>query len=574
MSKKAQGFTDEAAQKDLFEIDKYIDGLARFIQNCNTPMTISIQGSWGTGKSSLMQIVKNSLEQNKQTHNIWFNTWQFSQFNMDDTLATSLLSCLMNELSVSDVQKAEISKITQVIHYAQNLGNLGKNVALSLMETKVGGIITEQVKDGVDKTLGTPYGQRSMDPATAIRNLKNQFTKCVEETLSNTGKDRVVVFIDDLDRLEPRKAVELLEVLKLFLDCKNCVFILAIDYEVVCRGVEAKYGRLRDNEKENREKGKSFFDKIIQVPFKMPVAEYNIQNYVINCFEEIGIRCSDIDNYIDLIKLSIGTNPRSMKRLFNAYLLLTMVISEEILEYDRNKQLLFAVLCIQHSFEQTYNYIVEQRDSLTSDNLFTLSEGNIDEIQEKLDGIELDEDEVERLKPFISKFIQTIDLDKDGTISDSEMDNLRNVLGISTISSSSDEVKKTRKSQEVSDISELNIGEKAPEEVEILIQKIMGIGEDVTYSMRNGKAVAHILFKNSAGKSFVDIYMRKVGYAIDCIVNSKKVYEKAEIKEIIQRYNGSKTLKTSDRYITINVKDETTEKDFLTLAGVCYEFLD
>ena len=48
--------------------------------------------------------------------------------------------------------------------------------------------------------------------------------------------------MDDLDRLEHRKAVELLEVLKLFFDVEGCVFILAIDYDVVVKGVTAKYG--------------------------------------------------------------------------------------------------------------------------------------------------------------------------------------------------------------------------------------------------------------------------------------------------------------------------------------------
>lgn len=36
--------------------------LAKFIQNCNTPMTISIQGVWNTGKTSIMQINRNFLE--------------------------------------------------------------------------------------------------------------------------------------------------------------------------------------------------------------------------------------------------------------------------------------------------------------------------------------------------------------------------------------------------------------------------------------------------------------------------------------------------------------------------------
>lgn len=96
------------------------------------------------------------------------------------------------------------------------------------------------------------------------------------------------LFVDDLDRLIPSKAVELLEVLKLFLDCKQCVFVLAIDYEVVIRGSIEKYGfasymsdKIEDKERNREyEKGKSFFDKIIQVLFKVPVAVYDIKNYL------------------------------------------------------------------------------------------------------------------------------------------------------------------------------------------------------------------------------------------------------------------------------------------------------
>ena len=57
MDKMIQGFTDEAAHEDLFQIKKYIEGLAKFIESCKTPMTISIQGEWGTGKTSIMQII-------------------------------------------------------------------------------------------------------------------------------------------------------------------------------------------------------------------------------------------------------------------------------------------------------------------------------------------------------------------------------------------------------------------------------------------------------------------------------------------------------------------------------------
>lgn len=562
MEKRRQGFTDEAAQEDLFEIKKYINGLASFIEDCNTPMTISIQGTWGTGKTSIMQMVNNILTANGNTKNIWFNTWKFSQFNMENEIAVSLLSDLLYGLSVSDSQKEKASKITQAIRLAQNIGKIGKDVLLSMLEVSAGSKITERVEQGINKVQETVMGQ--VDPHSAIKDLNEQFSKCVEETLELTNKEKVVVFIDDLDRLEPRKAIELLEVLKLFLDCKNCVFVLAIDYEVVCRGVEAKYGRLSDDERGNREKGKSFFDKIIQVPFKMPIAEYNIRNYVINCFDEIGINCSNIDDYIELIKLSIGTNPRSMKRLFNIYLLLTIVVSEEVLEYDKNKNLLFAVLCLQHSFEKTYNYIVARKDDITADDLRNLTGSGIQEM-------ELNEEEAERLLPFMEKFIQTIDVDKNGTISEQEMDNLRNVLGISTISSSGSDIVSVRKGVvEVSTVGELELGEKDPAKLESLIEKIKTVGEGVTCSIRNNKT-PHVLFKNKNGNSFADIYMRKTGFSIDCLPCSMKIADSPEMSAIFEQYGN--VAKKNGRYITFKLMDADikAEKAFLMMAKICHD---
>ena len=87
------GYTDKPVEKlteDSFGIKTYINGLCQFIVSCDTPMTISIQGDWGSGKTSMMNMIKEHL--GEKIVPIWFNTWQFSQFNMGDQLALFLLS--------------------------------------------------------------------------------------------------------------------------------------------------------------------------------------------------------------------------------------------------------------------------------------------------------------------------------------------------------------------------------------------------------------------------------------------------------------------------------------------------
>lgn len=92
--------------EDLFCVETYIDGLCRFIKECDTPMTISIQGDWGSGKTSMMNMIKENME--NDIFPVWFNTWQFSQFSFGNSLVFSMMSVLLNSLGCD---KGKIEKI-------------------------------------------------------------------------------------------------------------------------------------------------------------------------------------------------------------------------------------------------------------------------------------------------------------------------------------------------------------------------------------------------------------------------------------------------------------------------------
>ena len=67
-------------KNDELEISQYITGLKTFVRNCETPMTLAIQGKWGTGKSSIMKLLQNELKRN-DVETLYFNTWQYSQLH-------------------------------------------------------------------------------------------------------------------------------------------------------------------------------------------------------------------------------------------------------------------------------------------------------------------------------------------------------------------------------------------------------------------------------------------------------------------------------------------------------------
>jgi len=341
-----RGYTDKPVKgraEDLFDVGKYIVGLSSFIQECDTPMTIAVQGDWGSGKTSFMHLIEEEIGEKGKTLPIWFNTWLFSQFNLGERLPMMLISRLSAALKVKG-KEGEILK-----NSLSALCHLAASAADSLSGLDISGTIKEFKGDGRDVT-------------EVLDKLRSQFQDCVKQALAEQKKERVVIFVDDLDRLQPARAVELLEVLKLFLDCDDCVFVLAIDYEVVSQGVRQKYGDLL-----GQDKGRSFFDKIIQVPFKMPVAHYDVETYVKKALEKMDLKVDCAGPYVDLIRASIGYNPRGMKRLLNAFLLLQKIHGGEGLESEFEKRLLFAVLCLQLSYEEIYNFVVRNYEDLEPD---------------------------------------------------------------------------------------------------------------------------------------------------------------------------------------------------------------
>ena len=433
------GLTDLPAENDIFDIDLYRDSIARFIEHCKTPMTISIQGTWGTGKTTFMKMVKAKLNNSKF---IEFNTWQFSQFDMDSDLSLNLIRSLIDDMGLEEEQKKGIKV---AINGAKVMGG-----ATAVVLEKLFGLgnLGGEAKEIVERVMKALADSRTESPVNAVKEIKKEFEECVKKCKQKANKDRVVIFIDDLDRLEPRKAVELLEVLKNFLDCRDCVFILAIDYGVVQKGVAAKYGATDGNSALDRKKGKDFFDKIIQVPFQMPVAQYNIQKYLKTCLQNIMENGAplfsadeDYTNYYSFAFNSVGANPRAIKRLTNSFQLLVLVVQmHKELDIRKCKKLLFASLCLQELDSNVYNGIVRDRDDLSEEKLMSFVEKDIERIAKFYPTLNLEEEsdgcvDIDKIAQFMKELISIIDIDGKSGISDEEIKNFSDVLNLTSITS-------------------------------------------------------------------------------------------------------------------------------------------
>jgi hypothetical protein len=352
---------------DILETESYAKALAKFAMECGTPLTIGVQGEWGSGKTSLLNMMQEVIEGTEfKTQGrgasikgsdafkvIWINTWEHSLLKTPEECLLSIIEEIINAIAAVDgswktAQKAK----TALAMLAKGALRIGASVALG-------------------QEAANEVGQ-SLNGMNSVRTLRTALEQSVDELVKRdqNSVQRFIIFIDDLDRLDPAVAVMILELLKNIFHIENCVFVLAIDYQVVVKGLKSKFGEPNEH---NEWEFRAFFDKIIQLPFMMPMGAYNLTNYVENLLQETSyftkkemavLKSSKLSK---IVKLTIGANPRALKRLVNSLSLILIQrqftnkeIAKDLMDNELViKQLLITLVCLQISFPKLYNLIVK-----------------------------------------------------------------------------------------------------------------------------------------------------------------------------------------------------------------------
>lgn len=380
----------DSLDQDTLQLTAYADAMASFLETCDTPVTVGIQGDWGIGKTSFLNLLRERMKGRQgrrcKTPVIYFNTWQYAQFNTEEYLGVAVLNGVITaiEKAFPEVTGQQTKQLKQ---YGSAALNFLAKAGSQLVKSKTGiDVAAAAASHGGD---GESYPMAEI--VTLLENYRVDFERLVGETVVPGDQDRLVIMIDDLDRVRPVRAIELLEAIKNFLDVPKCVFLLAVDYSVIQQGVAEKLGT--DTQKVH---GKSFFDKIIQVPFNMPTSAYRFDRYVMSLlgidYDPNSHECRRIDQdegdrgylavgkgglgeedvkyFTNVTALTVGTNPRSVKRVVNYVKLLKLVCESSRKGSGQRWKLedakhLYALACIQLEWPELFSYFAEHPTPVT-----------------------------------------------------------------------------------------------------------------------------------------------------------------------------------------------------------------
>jgi hypothetical protein len=329
----AAAMNDRPSLVDSLDFTTYIDALYQFITHEETgpPLTVSIDGEWGVGKSSFMLQLEYKLR--KAGHfTVHFNPWLHQGTDaLWGAFMLSVLQQISGDLSLRDrlrgrlrlyyfglssdwtraIRPVAATTVTLLILASVLLGAwvfgpeaavavlalfgvdaaptglfaLGASGAASLLGavtwlTAVLKWSQRNVVDPVQSELRSYLvSPRYEDHVSFIEHFHDDLALALE-AYTGPHSRRIFVFIDDLDRCDVQQAAELMESINLLLsDDPRLVFLIGMDREKVSAGIAAKYERiLRHLGREHAdptdgssvEFGEDFIDKFVQVPFAIP----------------------------------------------------------------------------------------------------------------------------------------------------------------------------------------------------------------------------------------------------------------------------------------------------------------
>jgi hypothetical protein len=301
---------------DRFERWPFAERVARTIASRPDAgsLVVAIYGVWGDGKTSTLGLVTEALGQYDDVIVVRFNPWYFSDVGQ---LLKGYFETLADALGASLKTGAE--KIGDFI-------------------TEYGGFVSAAAIP-IAATIGLDPLGGAKKVATSLSAVKLEtLRKRISDAITTSGK-RIVVLVDDIDRLDRDEIQALLKLVRLTADFPNTTYLLAFDDEVVADALGEKYGT------KGAAAGRAFLEKIIQVGLQLPPANrLALRTLAFEGIEQ-ALRLAEIDlskeqvtafvrYFTEAFEPRIRT-PRQVKQYVNAVLFALPILKDEVHPVDQ-----------------------------------------------------------------------------------------------------------------------------------------------------------------------------------------------------------------------------------------------
>lgn len=332
------------------------DEVSRLVRQGDTPLHIAIYGAWGSGKSSLATLLKSRLEtDHKRVRFVLFDAWKFAEAPLQRHFITQTATQLGFDKDQYERELYEKTTKSRLrVPPREGLWLLAHLLMAAGAVLMIPMVVAAAIAWFSDREFAARLRDvlssavaPSIISATFVAALLaiagRVFTTDVEETevssderfealfrrlvrrATRRRKQRLVFFVDELDRCAPGEVVSVLETLRTFLDVPNCVYVVAADQQVLERALAkaASHAVPQDPERPYYSSGSEYLDKIfqhqIQIPPLYPQRLTQFATDLVAGKQGVWTQAEDLATLVGVIVPSHVRSPRRAKVLLNGF---------------------------------------------------------------------------------------------------------------------------------------------------------------------------------------------------------------------------------------------------------------
>ncbi|MGI6427063.1 MAG: KAP family P-loop NTPase fold protein [Natronincolaceae bacterium] len=308
---------DSETELDYLDFDYLIETISDIIRNDDLlPSTIGVYGDWGSGKSSLINMSITSMKDDENIVSIYFNGWLFEDYEDAKTaLLGSILDTIEEKRTLDETARDCIKGLYKSIDKMKLVKNaivLGVGAFLSSGTNIVADLAISTVLDKIPTLKDGIFKEDIMETIKSeltnkeLRENISTFREDFDKLLQRANIDRLVVFIDELDRCSPDTILETLEAIRLFLYVGRTVFIIGADERHISYAVQTKF---KEIEGTGIDIGKEYLEKIIQYPVRIPrLSTREVELYISLLFMEKELTKEEFEKTIEFINIQKNKN--------------------------------------------------------------------------------------------------------------------------------------------------------------------------------------------------------------------------------------------------------------------------
>ena len=279
-------WSDNETTQDLLGYQVHADLLRKIILNdAMLPISIGVFGNWGSGKSSLMLLLQQSLHEWEDSHQnehsiilqVYFNSWQFESYDSTKlTMIESILEALDKDINTrKDVFERADDLLARI-----NFLKVGVFILKKAYDNLTPDWMKKWLpkKDDIDKITGKDKYNNLLEDVTKGNTSKfiATFRELFEDLVNDMGYKAVIVYVDDLDRCDPKRIIGCLEAVKLFVNVKKTAFVIGADERIIEYAISQHYP-IQMKKEDISSPFSDYLEKLIQLPYKLPRLSDNEQ---------------------------------------------------------------------------------------------------------------------------------------------------------------------------------------------------------------------------------------------------------------------------------------------------------